>query len=155
MFRMDNPAYFIECPQLTGPITQSEKGKIPPALEVTMRPRVISVADPVQQRFEDNGFKPYLEAFRLDCTLRNLSPKTTDVYPERLSYLFSYLQRAGISLEKVNREIIKIVDSLKTKPPFRLPQESGVRIGKLPLRAMFEFYILVLLWPVLIWLQIL
>lgn len=48
-----------------------------------MRTRVVSVADRVQQRFDSDGIKPYLEAFRLDCDLRNLSPKTISVYFER------------------------------------------------------------------------
>jgi len=57
----------------------------------------------VEGKFADSEIKKYLDSFKLDCRVRNLTPKTIDVYFERLGYFFDYLQKNGITLENVTK----------------------------------------------------
>jgi hypothetical protein len=54
----------------------------------------------IEARFGDTEFKKYLDSFKFDCLIRNLTPKTVDGYFERLGYLFEYLQGDHISLKR-------------------------------------------------------
>ncbi len=61
----------------------------------------------VETTFAGTEFEPYLQAFKLDNQLRNLTDKSLECYFERLACLFSHLQRAGVSFGSVNRQTIQ------------------------------------------------
>jgi len=61
----------------------------------------------VETRFGDTEFKPYLDSFKYDCLVRNLSPKSLDCYYERLGCLFQYLQGISIHLVDVSKQAIQ------------------------------------------------
>jgi site-specific recombinase XerD len=61
----------------------------------------------VEARYSDSEFKPYLDSFKLDCMVRNLTPKSIDVYFERLGYFFGYLREHEKTLERVTKRIIQ------------------------------------------------
>jgi integrase/recombinase XerD len=69
-----------------------------------MKTRVCAVADKVAEKFVATSFKPFLDAFRFDCQIRNLTSRTLDCYFERLGYFFDYLSRRGMSLQQVTRQ---------------------------------------------------
>ncbi|MFH1372537.1 MAG: tyrosine-type recombinase/integrase [bacterium] len=77
-----------------------------------MKTSVMSVTDKVLTRIGNNGTRPYLEAFRLDCEVRNLSRKTIDVYFERLGYLLTWLGGHEITFNDITRRTVQsyIVD---------------------------------------------
>ena len=92
-----------------------------------MRASVISVTERVRQRFAHDDVDAYLDAFNLDCTLRNHTQKTIDVYFERLGYLFAYLGRANVGFEDVDKRLIQdyilslkgeVSDEVINKPVF-------------------------------------
>lgn len=81
-----------------------------------MRTSVMSKADKVEQVWKGSVFEPYLTAFRFDCQVKNLTPKTFDCYLERLGYLCGHLLKRGMSLPQVDKaEIQGYVLSLKDK----------------------------------------
>ncbi len=45
----------------------------------------------VESEFHKTQFMPYLDAFKFDCQIRNLTEKTIAVYFERLTILFRHL----------------------------------------------------------------
>jgi integrase/recombinase XerD len=57
--------------------------------------------------FANTPYRRFLDSFKLDCQIRNLTPKTLDVYFERLCYLCRYLQAQNVSIEQVQRDTIK------------------------------------------------
>ena len=61
----------------------------------------------IDAQFKETEFRPYLDSFKYECLVRNLTPKTIDVYYERLGYFFSYLQRLGISVNEISKKIIQ------------------------------------------------
>jgi site-specific recombinase XerD len=61
----------------------------------------------VESRFRATEFKKYLDLFKLDCQVRNLTEKTIDVYYERLGYFFSYIKDEGISFQAICRNTIQ------------------------------------------------
>jgi len=61
----------------------------------------------LKSNFRDSEFGEYLESFRFDCQIRNLTDKTISVYLERLNYLFKYLQMNQISFNELNKTIIQ------------------------------------------------
>jgi len=66
-----------------------------------MRSNVISVTDKVLQRCQQEEARSYLEAFKLDCQVRNLSQKTIDVYFERLGYVLGDLTRQEVPFRSI------------------------------------------------------
>jgi len=81
-----------------------------------MKNSVISLADRFHSRFRDTEFDPYLQSFRLDCEIRNLTQKTMDGYVERLAYLFAHLSESGLCFDKATKRIIRsYILSLKDK----------------------------------------
>lgn len=69
--------------------------------------RVMTMTDKVLTRYEGTEAKPYLEAFKYDCLVRNLTQKTVDCYLERLDYLLRYLGDKAIALASVDRRVIQ------------------------------------------------
>jgi site-specific recombinase XerD len=61
----------------------------------------------VESRLKASDFKKYLDAFKLDCRLRNLTSKTIEGYYERLGYLFDYLQANSIAFDDIDRKVIQ------------------------------------------------
>lgn len=61
----------------------------------------------IEAEFEDTEFGPYLQSFRVECQLRNLSDKTVEVYFEHLAVLFRYAQQRRIKLGEITRLIIQ------------------------------------------------
>jgi site-specific recombinase XerD len=51
-----------------------------------------------------NNWKTYIDAFIFGCRIRNLSPRTLNVYAERLGYLARRLEVKGIDIENVTRQ---------------------------------------------------
>ena len=61
----------------------------------------------VETQLGTSDIKKYLDAFRFDCQLRNLTNKTLDCYYERLGYLFKYLENRQIPFVEVDRRLIQ------------------------------------------------
>ena len=68
---------------------------------------VMKIVNKVLTQNKSNPSLPLLEAFRVDCLIRNLTPKTLDVYFERLGYLLKYLLKNDISISDVNKSVIQ------------------------------------------------
>ncbi len=70
----------------------------------------------VEQRFTDSEIKKRLDSFKLDCMVRNLAPKTIDVYYERLGYFLNYLTTLDLSFESITKRTIQnYIMSLKDR----------------------------------------
>jgi len=54
-----------------------------------------------------SNWKTYVDAFVFGCKIRNLAPRTLNVYAERLSYLARHLEEKGIDIEDVTRQDIQ------------------------------------------------
>lgn len=54
-----------------------------------------------------NHWKTYVDAFVFGCKIRNLAPRTLNVYAERLGYLVRYLEEKGIDIEEVTKQDIQ------------------------------------------------
>jgi len=72
-----------------------------------MPTRVIPMTEKVVGRYQDTAHRPFLEAFKFDCQVRNLTPTTIDCYMERLDYLLRYLDDNNIGLTSIDRRIIQ------------------------------------------------
>ena len=72
-----------------------------------MRNRMIRVTDKVLVTFDGNDTRPYLEALRVDCAVRNLTLMTKDVYFEHLGDFLTYLQSQSITLENVSKRTVQ------------------------------------------------
>jgi site-specific recombinase XerD len=68
---------------------------------------VVGRVQRVESQFRDSEFKTYLDSFKFDCQLRNLSQKTIDAYFERLSYFFLYLQDRNIDFISITKKVIQ------------------------------------------------
>jgi integrase/recombinase XerD len=55
----------------------------------------------------DSHWKTYVDAFVFGCKIRNLAPRTLNVYAERLGYLARHLEARGIDIEEVKRQDIQ------------------------------------------------
>ncbi len=81
-----------------------------------MRTSVTSVTDEVLAEFSGSGISLYFEAFKLDCSVRNLTDKTLDVYFERLKDFLVYLSEQGTPFDAVTKRTIQeYVWSLKDR----------------------------------------
>lgn len=81
-----------------------------------MLTNVISKTQKVEAKFHKNEAASYLESFKYDCQLRNLTDNTIDCYFERLAYLLDYLQERETGFTSVDKSLIKeYVMSLKGK----------------------------------------
>jgi len=68
----------------------------------------------VEKQLEGREILKYLGSFKIDCQLRNLSPKTIDVYFERIGYFAAYLDEIDTRFENVDRAIVqRYIVSLK------------------------------------------
>ena len=56
---------------------------------------------------DDSPLKSCLESFYFDCKVKNLAPKTIDVYGERLRNFHRFLESKGIDFEKVDTASIQ------------------------------------------------
>lgn len=54
-----------------------------------------------------NHWKTYVDAFVFGCKIRNLAPRTLNVYAERLLYLVRHLEEKGIDIEDVTKQDIQ------------------------------------------------
>ncbi len=54
-----------------------------------------------------SNWKTYVDAFVFGCKIRNLAPRTLNVYAERLGYLVRYLEEKGIDIEDITRQNIQ------------------------------------------------
>jgi len=52
-------------------------------------------------------WKTYVDAFVFGCKIRNLAPRTLNVYAERLSYLVRHLEEKGIDIEDITKQNIQ------------------------------------------------
>jgi len=68
---------------------------------------VMNKIQKVEDTFSGTEYEPYLQAFKLDNQLRNLTDKTHECYLERLGYLFSYLQESNTQFSEVERQTIQ------------------------------------------------
>jgi len=50
------------------------------------------------------NWKTYIDAFVFGCKIRNLAPRTLNVYAERLGYLARYLEAKGIDIEEITKQ---------------------------------------------------
>ncbi|HOD65205.1 MAG TPA: site-specific integrase, partial [candidate division Zixibacteria bacterium] len=55
----------------------------------------------------ESHWKTYVDAFVFGCKIRNLAPRTLNVYAERLGYLVRYLEEKGIDIEDITRQNIQ------------------------------------------------
>ena len=55
----------------------------------------------------DSNWKTYVDAFVFGCKIRNLAPRTLNVYAERLGYLARYLEKKGVDIEDVTKPDIQ------------------------------------------------
>lgn len=55
----------------------------------------------------NSHWKTYVDAFVFGCKIRNLSPRTLNVYAERLGYLARHLEAKDIDIEDVKRQNIQ------------------------------------------------
>jgi site-specific recombinase XerD len=55
----------------------------------------------------ESNWKIYVDAFVFGCKIRNLSPRTLNVYAERLGYLAKYLEGKGIDIEDVRKQDVQ------------------------------------------------
>ena len=53
------------------------------------------------------NWKTYVDAFIFGCRIRNLAPRTLNVYAERLGYLARYLDEKSIDIEDVTKQDIQ------------------------------------------------
>jgi len=51
-----------------------------------------------------SNWKTYVDAFVFGCKIRNLSPRTINVYAERLGYLARFLEGKGIDIEGATKQ---------------------------------------------------
>lgn len=65
------------------------------------------MTETVPTRYNGTETKPILEAFRYDCQVRNLTPRTIDCCLERLDRLMRYLDDNGIPLMSIDRHTIQ------------------------------------------------
>ena len=61
----------------------------------------------VESESQETEFMPYLDAFKFDCQIRNLTEKTIAVYFERLTILFRHLQYQGIPFGEVTKQTLQ------------------------------------------------
>ena len=54
-----------------------------------------------------NHWKTYVDAFVFGCKIRNLAPRTLNVYAERLGYLVRHLEHRGIDIEDITKQDIQ------------------------------------------------
>lgn len=54
-----------------------------------------------------SNWKTYVDAFVFGCKIRNLAPRTLNVYAERLGYLARHLEKQGIDIEDVTKRDIQ------------------------------------------------
>jgi integrase/recombinase XerD len=54
-----------------------------------------------------SNWKTYVDAFVFGCKIRNLAPRTLNVYAERLGYLIRYLEAKGIDIESITKQGIQ------------------------------------------------
>lgn len=54
-----------------------------------------------------SNWKTYVDAFVFGCRIRNLAPRTLNVYAERLGYLARHLEAKGIDIEEVTKQDIQ------------------------------------------------
>ncbi len=52
-------------------------------------------------------WKTYVDAFVFGCKIRNLAPRTLNVYAERLGYLVRHLEEKGIDIEDITKQDIQ------------------------------------------------
>ncbi|MCP4580580.1 MAG: site-specific integrase [candidate division Zixibacteria bacterium] len=52
----------------------------------------------------DSNWKTYVDAFVFGCKIRNLAPRTPNVYAERLGYLARHLEAKRIDIEDVSKQ---------------------------------------------------
>ena len=55
----------------------------------------------------NSNWKTYVDAFVFGCKIRNLAPRTLNVYAERLGYLARYLEEKGVDIEDVTKPDIQ------------------------------------------------
>ncbi len=72
-----------------------------------MKCNVISVTDRVLAEHSDDGVRPYLDAFNIDCSVRNLTQKTIDVYFEWLGYLLHSTREQSIAFTDTSKRVIQ------------------------------------------------
>jgi integrase/recombinase XerD len=81
-----------------------------------MRNGMIGRVERVETRFAGTTFRDYLDAFKLECQMKNLTEKSIDAYFERLGYFFDYLKTNELGLNQVTKRTIQdYVISLKDK----------------------------------------
>lgn len=54
-----------------------------------------------------SNWKTYIDSFIFGCRIRNLAPRTLNVYAERLGYLVRHLEVKGIDIEDVTRQNVQ------------------------------------------------
>ncbi|HEX2897448.1 MAG TPA: tyrosine-type recombinase/integrase, partial [candidate division Zixibacteria bacterium] len=54
-----------------------------------------------------SNWKTYIDSFIFGCRIRNLAPRTLNVYAERLGYLVRHLEVRGVDIEAVSRQDIQ------------------------------------------------
>lgn len=70
----------------------------------------------------ESHWRVYVDAFVFGCKIRNLAPRTLNVYAERLGYLVRHLEGKGIDIEDLTKQ------EIHTSHPFSL---EGSRHGRL------------------------
>ena len=62
----------------------------------------------VEALFGQTESKPYLDSFKFDCAIRNLTEQTIEGYYERLGYLLQYLQNKNCHpiLKKLGENLV-------------------------------------------------
>ncbi len=61
----------------------------------------------VDQFTMNSNWKTYVDAFVFGCKIRNLAPRTLNVYAERLGYLARHLEKKSIDIEDVTKHDIQ------------------------------------------------
>lgn len=61
----------------------------------------------VEKEYGESDAKPYLDSFKFDCMVRNLTPKSIGGYYERMSYLLGYLRDNNIPFEQITKRTIQ------------------------------------------------
>ena len=68
----------------------------------------------VEKQTAKSPVKKYLDSFKFDCIVRNLTPKTIEGYFERLGYLLECLTKKSIGFESTEkRAILEYVHLMK------------------------------------------
>ena len=61
----------------------------------------------VEKNFGETDARPFLDSFKFDCRVRNLTPKSIDCYYERLGYLLQYLRDNNIAFEQTTKRVMQ------------------------------------------------